>query len=126
MPGLEFLMHSNLDLRTAVESRWTANAVARSLRDLDPAGSLPRSLARYLTTCSPLPAITRGDRTRRWAQGRLHLRAADCGASRVRVTDSKLKSEDVRKEKWPVLSTECRCGFQTNTGSMTQRKGLTA
>jgi hypothetical protein len=44
--------------RTAVESRWTAHVDARPLRDLDPAGSLPRSLVHYLSTCSPQPAGT--------------------------------------------------------------------
>jgi hypothetical protein len=49
--------------RTAVESRWTANADARPLRDLCPSGSLPRSIACYLSTCSPQPASRRrGDR----------------------------------------------------------------
>jgi len=41
--------------RTAVESRWTANADARPLRDLYPSGSLPRPIVCYLSTCSPQP-----------------------------------------------------------------------
>ncbi len=77
--------------RTAVGSRWTANADKRPLPDLDPAGSLPRSLVGYLTTGSPQPAIrVGGDATRCPGPVRSVIdRLRGCGASRFCVAGSK-------------------------------------